>query len=78
MVVPVMNRMVVPAMNRMVVPATAMHQMAEAAHLAELHLVRRRAAEHQTALAATVLVAPRRAVSTQQRVLSEALTPVGH
>jgi len=58
----------------MVVPE--MHQMVEAANLAELHLVRRTAAAHQTAPAAS-LVALQRAVSAHLWVLSEALTPAG-
>jgi hypothetical protein len=76
MVVPALNRMVVPALNRMAVPVTVMHQTAEAAHLAELHLVQ--VAEHQTAPAAMALVALQREVSTQQQVLPETLTLVAH
>ena len=60
----------------MVVPE--MHQMVEAANLAELHLVRRTAAAHQTAPAAMALVGLQRAVSAHHRVPSEALTPAAH
>jgi hypothetical protein len=60
----------------MVVPVT--QQMAEAANLAELHLVCQTAAPHQTGPAAKALVALQRAVSAHLWVLSEALTPAAH